>query len=105
MLISGKAGSCCSGAAEGHACSPDCPGAKEALFGDVLELKDGRLKLALELAPGNVILAGEYFPTPVGMRTYLVPTDEMATFKRALTDGKDARAEAAGRFLVRQDSR
>lgn len=102
VLIAAKGESCCQGVSHGRVCSPDCPGAREAIFGDVLALKDDRIRLALELAPGNVILAGEYVPMVHGDRHYLVASDEVALFRQFTAPGGTAESESARRFFVRQ---
>ncbi len=103
VLISGKAGSCCKDAAAGQTCGPDCPGSREAVFGDIIVTPQGRLRLALELSPGNVISAGEYAPMVRDNKRYLLPADGLETFEKAAADGLQPQELVEGGFFVQSD--
>lgn len=103
VLISGKAGSCCKDSAAGQTCGPDCPGSREAVFGDIIVTPQGRLRLALELSPGNVISAGEYAPIARGDNRYLAPADSVAAFEKAAADGLQPQELLEKGFFVRSD--
>ncbi|MCC7292393.1 MAG: hypothetical protein IT449_10075 [Phycisphaerales bacterium] len=103
VLISGKAGSCCKDAAAGQSCGPDCPGSREAVFGDIIVTPQGRLRLALELSPGNVISAGEYAPIARGSNRCLVPADGLEAFGKAAAEGLQPQERVEGGFFVRID--
>jgi len=102
VLIAGKAGSCCKAADGGRLCAADCPGSREAVFGDIFMTPEGRLRLALELSPGNIISAGEYVPINVGGQHYLISGDELEVFNQAIEDGEEPRSKPGGRYFLRE---
>ncbi|MCG3129705.1 MAG: hypothetical protein FLDDKLPJ_00440 [Phycisphaerae bacterium] len=101
VLISGKAGSCCKDAESGPKCAADCPGAREAVDGEIVMTGQGRIRLALELSPGHVILAGEFSPMTAGGRHYLVSTEALDAFHEAVRKGNEPRDGHEGLFLMR----
>ncbi|GIK17826.1 MAG: hypothetical protein BroJett003_27900 [Planctomycetota bacterium] len=101
VLISGKAGSCCKDAESGPKCAPDCPGAREAVDGEIVMTGQGRIRLALELSPGHIILAGEFSPMTAGGQHYLISTEELDAFREAVRKGEEPRKGHEGGFLMR----
>lgn len=101
VLISGKAGSCCKDAESGPKCAADCPGAREAVDGEIVMTGQGRIRLALELSPGHIILAGEFSPMTAGGRHYLISTEELDAFREAVRKGEEPRKGHEGLFLMR----
>lgn len=101
VWIKGDERPCCSSGSHSQ-CAPDCPGAREALEGEVFETKNGILRLALKMGENEVVLFGEYIPVVWGSRRYLVRSDERAPFEAAVAKGEEPRRTAEGAFYMGQ---
>lgn len=101
VWIKGDERPCCTSGSHSQ-CDPDCPGAREALDGEVFETRSNTLRLALKLGEGQVVLFGEFLPVSWGSRRYLVHVDERNAFEDAVAKGLEPRRTAEGAFYMGQ---